>query len=167
MAFVPTGYGEGGTFEALPFGAIFRVGDLPPGQVMIKAAGPSNAQAWWLVLGGGFGGRYPSPYYGAMTELADAPIWAVKAPVAIAANGPRVDQPAGGVVYPGYLVVLENGRKAVFVGGTLCIDLKTGRRFRINVLTAVAYGRWVIDVTIGDRQSTLLYSVGPMERPAP
>lgn len=161
MALRRNGFSQAGTFAALPMAAIFRTADLPAGQVLIKVQGGKANVPWILVLGSGCKGRYPAPWYGAMEEIRSEPIWFVNWPTTIAATGLRIEQTKGGRVYPGSLIVRPGGGLGVFIEGALCLDLQTGRRFRTDARTAVAYAEWVIDVFPPEGQTTLAWCSGP------
>jgi len=155
------GFDRAGTVSGLAYGSIFRTADLPINQVMIKVRGPAKLSSWILVLGGGTKGVYPSPWYGSMDTIGDAPVFSVEARTAVAAIGGPIDQSAGAIVFPGCLVAEPGGRLGVFIEGGLCIDLENGHRFQADIRTAVSYNQWVIDVFAAHGQSTLMRYEGP------
>ncbi len=161
MALTSWGFGRAGTFSDLAYGSIFRTADLPINQVMIKVRGVARQSSWILVLGGGIKGAYPSPWYGAMEDVATAPIWSVEARTAVAAVGSPINQGAGGIVFPGCLVVGPRGRLGVFIEGSLCLDPQSGHRFQVNSRTTLAYSQWVIDVFAEQAQTTLMRYTSP------
>ncbi len=144
-----------------PFGAMFRVAGLSAGQVLLKVFAPNASDAWLLLLGGGMTGRYPSPWYGAMEDIRDKDIFVCRLPLAIAATGPRVFYAGGRTIFPGFLIARPNGGRGAFIEGSTAIDVRTGRPFRVDLPTAVAYGRWVMDVGEATEQQTVLFYSSP------
>lgn len=155
MALVSTQFGPPATFADLALGTAFRFDGLPAHQICFKVEGPTADQAWILLLGGGTGGVYPSPWYGAMADVRYGAVQAIDAAYRVTPTGPVHERRAGKPVFPGYLVERGGGRYGVIIEGRLCIDLATGKRFNSAPVPASVYDQWALRQVGPDQEQTL------------
>jgi hypothetical protein len=144
MAFVSAHPYRPDAFADLPLGAVFRFDGLAAHQICIKAQGAAKDEAWTLLLGGGTGGRFPSPWFGPMSDVRDAAVSRFDAALTVAPTGPPVSLDTPLAVQPGDLIARGGGRYGVFIGDGACIDLDTGRRVKIEVRSDRAFASWAL-----------------------